>query len=360
MIRFFQMLSVIGVIGSLGIWAMYRHGIARLRPWWTILLSWLLCGAFVFCHVAINAVPRGLLRAMAWISGLWIGFFFYSLLLLPVFLLVWFVGKICHKPGAAPLAARLFLVFNVVFTGFGFWRTTHPVVRELTYKTDKAFPSSYKIVFVSDLHFGGLFGTNYGEALAQRINDQKPDLVLIGGDIVDRDLPFVKQEGSLKTLAGIHAKEGVYAVFGNHDRMAGTSAEERELIEAEGIPFLVDENKKINEVINVTGLDDYRMGNRYAEFAPESGKFNILLEHEPMRIQQAAAKGYELYFAGHTHAGQLFPIRLITKKMYDLDYGSQYFGQMLATVSSGYGLWGIPVRTGPMPEIVAVTVLPSP
>lgn len=345
------------MIGSLGLWAMYRQGVARLRPWWVILLSWLLCGTFVFCHVAINAVPGELLRALAWTSGLWVGFFFYSLLVLPLFLFVWLIGKTCHKPKAAPLAARLFLIFNVAFTAFGFWRATHPLVREMTYTTHKAFQSPYKIVFVSDLHFGGLFGTTYGEALAKRINEQKPDLVLIGGDIVDRDLPFVKREGSLKTLAAIKAKDGVYAVFGNHDRMAGTSTEEREILEAEGIPFLVDENKNVNGMVNVTGLDDFRMGNRYAEFTPEPGKFNILLEHEPMRIRQAAAKGYELYFAGHTHAGQLFPIRLITKKMYDLDYGSAYFQQMLTTVSSGYGLWGIPVRTGPMPEIVVVKII---
>lgn len=356
MIRFFQMLFIIGMIGSLGLWAMYRQGIAKLRPWWVLVLFWLMPGLFVLGNVGINLLPRALIRIVAWISGVWVGFFFYSILLLPVFLLIWLIGKICHKPKAAPLAARLFLAFNVAFTAFGFWRATHPVVRELTYQTDKALPGPYKIVFVSDLHFGGLFGMSYGEALAQHINDQKPDLVLIGGDIVDRDLPFVKREGSLKTLAAIKAKDGVFAVFGNHDRMAGTSAEERKLLEAEGIPFLVDENRKINEVVNLTGLDDYRMGNRYAQFAPEPGKFNILLEHEPMRIKEAAAKDYELYFAGHTHAGQLFPIRLITKKMYDLDYGSQYFEQMLTTVSSGYGLWGIPVRTGPMPEIVVVTV----
>jgi len=356
MIRFFQMLFIIGVAGSLGVWAMYRQGIAGLRPWWVLLLFCLLPGLFVLGNVGINLLPLPLIRIVAWSSGIWAGFFFYSILALPLFLLIWLVSKICHKPGAAVRAARLFLVFNVAFTAFGFWRATHPVVREMAYKTDKAFQSPYKIVFVSDLHFGGLFGTSYGEKLAEHINAQKPDLVLIGGDIVDRDLPFVKQEGSLKTLAAIKAKDGVYAVFGNHDRMAGTSTEEREILETEGIPFLVDENKDVNGIINVTGLDDFRLGNRYAGFTPEPGKFNILLEHEPMRIRQAAAKGYELYFAGHTHAGQLFPIRLITKKMYDLDYGSEYFQQMLTTVSSGYGLWGIPVRTGPMPEIVVVNV----
>ena len=74
---------------------------------------------------------------------------------------------------------------------------THPVVRQVTYTTDKPIPGPYKVVFVSDLHFGGLFGTEYGKELAARINGQQPDLILLGGDIVDGDLPFVQQEGSL-------------------------------------------------------------------------------------------------------------------------------------------------------------------
>ena len=304
MIRFFQMLFIIGMLGSLGLWAMYRLGIARLRPWWVLLLCCCMPGLFVLGNVGINLLPRPVIRLVAWFGGLWAGFFFYSLLLLPVFLLICLTGKACHKPKAAPRAARFILSFTIIFTAIGFWRATHPVVRELTYKTDKALAAPYKVVFVSDLHFGGLFGLDYGRQLAAKINAQQPDLVLIGGDIVDRDLFFVKQEGSLKALADIRAKDGVYAVFGNHDRMAGTSEEERKLIEAEGISFLVDENRKICENITLTGLDDFRMGNRYAEFAPEPGKFNILLEHEPMRIRQAAAKGYELYFAGHTHRSE--------------------------------------------------------
>lgn len=343
------------MIGSLGLWFMYRQGIAKLRPWWVLLLLWLMPALFVLGNIGINLLPRSLIRLVAWTSGVWAGFFFYSILVLPLFLLLWLVGKICHRPGMAFLAARLFLAFNAAFTAFGLWRATHPVVRELTYRTDKV-AGPYKIVFVSDLHFGGLFGMDYGENLAERINGQKPDLVLIGGDIVDRDLSFVKREGSLGTLGKIRARDGVYAVFGNHDRMSGTSQEERAILEGEGIRFLVDENQAINSWLNLTGLDDYRMGNRYAAFQSAPGKFNILLEHEPMRIRQAAAKGYELYFAGHTHAGQLFPIRLITQKMYDLDYGSRYFDQMLTTVTSGYGLWGIPVRTGPWPELVVVNV----
>ena len=39
-----------------------------------------------------------------------------------------------------------------------------------------------------------------------------------------------------------------------------------------------------------------------------------------------------------------------------MDYGSKYFGKMLAVVSDGYGFWGVPVRTGPAPEIVVLTV----
>ena len=118
----------------------------------------------------------------------------------------------------------------------------------------------------------------------------------------------------------------------------------------------MDENKSVNGWLSLTGMDDYLFGNRRAEYSPEPGKFNIFLEHEHRRIPEAASRGYDLYFAGHTHAGQMAPNRLITRKMYFLDYGSEEVENMLATVSSGYGLWGVPVRTGPKPEIVVVDI----
>ena len=58
-----------------------------------------------------------------------------------------------------------------------------------------------RIVFASDLHFGTLWGRRYGQKLVSRINAEDPDLVIFGGDLVDRSLSFVMREGSYGCLA---------------------------------------------------------------------------------------------------------------------------------------------------------------
>lgn len=356
---FFMTLLLVGLGGSAAMWALYRTGLSFLRPWWTLGLFLFLPLCFTVSNVYLHAFPRPVTRLLAWVGGLWMGLLYYAVLGAVLVLPGLLIGWLGHAPAFSLRVTRIVAGVVLLLAAGGCWWATHPVVRQVTYTTDKPVPGPYKVVFASDLHFGGLFGTEYGKELAARINGQKPDLILLGGDIVDGDLPFVQQEGSLDTLKELRARDGIYAVYGNHDKRMDTATIERSLLEKEGIRFLVDETKPVNAWLSLTGLDDYLFGDRRARFQLETGKCNILMEHEPRRLEKAAEEGYDLYFAGHTHAGQLLPNRLITRKMYPLDYGSRWFGTMLATTSSGYGLWGVPIRSGPRPEIVVVTIIPK-
>ncbi|WP_337383606.1 metallophosphoesterase [Acidaminococcus timonensis] len=356
---FFMTLLLVGLGGSAAMWALYRTGLSFLRPWWTLGFFLFLPLCFTVSNVYLHAFPRPVTRLLAWVGGLWMGLLYYAVLGAVLVLPGLLIGWLGHAPAFSLRVTRIVAGVVLLLAAGGCWWATHPVVRQVTYTTDKPVPGPYKVVFASDLHFGGLFGTEYGKELAARINGQKPDLILLGGDIVDGDLPFVQQEGSLDTLKELRARDGIYAVYGNHDKRMDTATIERSLLEKEGIRFLVDETKPVNAWLSLTGLDDYLFGDRRARFQPETGKCNILMEHEPRRLEKAAEEGYDLYFAGHTHAGQLLPNRLITRKMYPLDYGSRWFGTMLATTSSGYGLWGVPIRSGLRPEIVVVTIIPK-
>ena len=90
--------------------------------------------------------------------------------------------------------------------------------------------------------------------------------------------------------------------------------------------------------------------------AVDASSFNIAVDHEPLRMAPAARQGYDLYLAGHTHGGQFFPENVVTRRMYTLCYGVRRFGRLLAVVTSGYGFWGTPFRTGPRPEIVILHI----
>ena len=228
----------------------------------------------------------------------------------------------------------------------------------MTYDTGGRLQSPQKVVFVTDIHLGGLFGRSYAEELVRKVNAQKPDLVLFGGDLIDNKLIWILREKSYEPLAGIRSTYGIYAVRGNHDHYDGRVVAEQRLFESAGIRFLVNGAVSLPDRIRLVGLEDYRTMPQNPFLASLAGsdpqQVRILMEHQPQRFLEARDAGYDLYLCGHTHAGQQAPLNFITGRMYLLDYGARRFGSMLGVVSSGYGLWGSPVRVGNRPEIVVL------
>jgi predicted MPP superfamily phosphohydrolase len=82
----------------------------------------------------------------------------------------------------------------------------------------------------------------------------------------------------------------------------------------------------------------------------------IVLDHRPTEIEQLSETSADIVFSGHTHHGQLFPINLITKKVYELSYGNIKKEKTHFFVSSGIRLWGPPVRTVGKSEILIVNI----
>jgi predicted MPP superfamily phosphohydrolase len=80
----------------------------------------------------------------------------------------------------------------------------------------------------------------------------------------------------------------------------------------------------------------------------------ILLDHQPAHLEEASRAGVDLQLSGHTHAGQLFPLDLINRMVWELNWGYLRKGDTQYYVTSGVGTWGPPVRTGSRPEIVRI------
>jgi len=80
----------------------------------------------------------------------------------------------------------------------------------------------------------------------------------------------------------------------------------------------------------------------------------ILLDHNPARMGDALKNNIDLQLSGHTHNGQIFPLNLLVRKIYQLAYGYQKTGNTHYYVSSGLGLWGAPIRIGTQSEIVTI------
>lgn len=231
----------------------------------------------------------------------------------------------------------------------------------------------YRLLFLSDLHFGTTMDQEKLAEYCLRMEAEKPDLVILGGDIVDEATTLSQIREVFSVLGQMDVPYGVYYVYGNHDKgryspeCDFTPEQLAETIEECKITILEDETVQINGELTITGrrdLTDTRRS-RTVRKSPETlledvpqAAFHILADHQPRGMEENAEAGYDLMLSGHTHAGQMWPVGLITS-LFDgetVNYGQESFGDMELIVSSGIAGWGYPFRTGKHCEFVVVEV----
>ncbi len=95
-----------------------------------------------------------------------------------------------------------------------------------------------------------------------------------------------------------------------------------------------------------------------SELDINTDKPSILLHHSPDGIKYANEKGVDLYLAGHTHAGQLFPVNFLNELLFAYNKGLHDFNGTQIYVSHGAGTFGPPMRVGTRSEITLLTLVP--
>ena len=252
-----------------------------------------------------------------------------------------------------------------------------------------------KIVAVSDIHLGYGTGKHLISKYVKKINAQKPDIVLIVGDLIDNSIKPVKEKGLHKELDKIEAPFGIYMVPGNHEYISGISDCKR-LLSKTRIKLLQDSTVTIpfpntslpdslsgtyGGLIRIIGRDDRSNRNRKTLEAllqvthttctasstdqnHDASKANIekeivytiLIDHQPYDLAMADSPGIDLQIYGHTHHGQIWPISLLTEKIYEQSHGVRKWNNSHIYVSSGLSLWGPPFRIGTQSEIGVVEI----
>ncbi|MCI7540707.1 MAG: metallophosphoesterase [Veillonellaceae bacterium] len=370
---FYLVLGMLGTVVSLLLWRAACIGWPGLDVAGGaaafLVLPWL----FVVPHTLAARMPLPLVRMFGRVGGYVFFALYDGLVLLVPF------GVLCAVSLAPPLAAMrvpllrgcvwLEAAVLAVWMAVGIWKGHHHRVRRVTVETTKPIPRPFTVAFASDIHLGVSMGPAVARQFVRDMNALAPDLILFGGDIIDGDLDPVLREKSLQALAGMQAAWGTYAVLGNHDHYGFDVSREKALLEAAGIRVLSGEMREAASGVQVSGWLDalyhteaenrraLSAGQAAAETSATEQPFQIVIEHEPVRMEQAAHDGADLYFAGHTHAGQFWPNRLLVQRVFPFDYGTRFFGRMTAIVTSGYGAWGGQYRVGPAPEIVVVSVV---
>lgn len=272
---------------------------------------------------------------------------------------------ICRKfygCGLVPLA-----ITAVLFT-YGFWNMRHPVKTEYTVKTEKNI-GDYTIALLTDTHYGTIQDTDLLKEKIQEINSLKPDLVILGGDIVEEGTAKEKMREVFQCLGEMESTYGVYYVYGNHDSQpysanpAYTKTELESAILDSGIIILEDTCVEINGELILAGRADAAWGNASGRASPEEllkdadkEKYIIVADHQPVEAEENAAMGADLELSGHTHAGQMWPIGYFTELTGQLNYGEYQRDGCKVIVSSGFTGWGYPIRTQGHCEYVMVHI----
>jgi hypothetical protein len=316
-----------------------------------LFLLWMAC--FFVGFFVTERVPVKVATVFYEVGNTWLIAFLYLFI---IFLLS-DVAALCHllpktflKDNLAGLLSVVGIV-TLVLT-LGGIQYHHKNREELTIATDKAIEKPLTIVLASDLHIGY---HNRKAELARwvdLINAEQPDLVLIGGDIIDRSLRPVLEGNYAEEFRRIQAP--VYTVLGNHEYFSNVEQSERFFKDA-GIVLLKDSVAHFKGV-DVIGRND-RMARRRAtvkNLAANLHGFTILLDHQPYHLEEAEQAGINFQFSGHTHRGQVWPISWITDAVYEKSWGHHQRGNTQYYISSGLGIWGPKIRVGTRSEYLVL------
>jgi predicted MPP superfamily phosphohydrolase len=188
------------------------------------------------------------------------------------------------------------------------------------------------------------------------VNAEKPDLVLIAGDIIDMSMRPLVEENMAEELRRIEAP--VYACLGNHEYYSGEPEAQRFYQEA-GIHLLRDTSAVVGDLCLLGRDDRSNLGRKdVAAIVRDADmqKYTILLDHQPYHLERTERAGIDFQFSGHTHHGQVWPISWITDAIYECAFGPHQRGNTRYYVSSGIGIWGGKFRIGTRSEYVVATL----
>ena len=251
------------------------------------------------------------------------------------------------------------LVLPVLIVALG--AVNHRLLRVKEYRVEiprrSAAAQELTVVFMSDLHFRDLTSNRFLDELVEKVNRQNPDLILLGGDLLEGDRHGEDTTRYERVFHSLRARFGLLGASGNHEGFSHGGFDG--FIERAGVRLLQDEAVPVDEALLVAGLRDphREVGRPVGEVlaaAPRHDLPVILLAHQPLGFDAARAAGVDIQLSGHTHHGQLFPVNFITAWEYDLSWGHLERGGAHLFVTSGVQGWGPPVRTIGRSEILVL------
>jgi predicted MPP superfamily phosphohydrolase len=179
----------------------------------------------------------------------------------------------------------------------------------------------HAFAFAADLHAGSSMSMDALRDFCDQVNDSDAEFLILGGDVTDEMTSYEEMIETYRILSSVEIP--VYFVFGNHDRQPGadyvggrTYTDEQLMgaIEGAGIIVLADDYVQVAGDLVLLGREDISAGDARKDWSELSNPYSgalIVADHQPYDRDQLDAEVSALQLSGHTHAGQLWPLRFI-------------------------------------------------
>lgn len=345
--------------GNVYIFIRTLQSVSSLSLGWKLLISscyWLAALSLVISLFVRNVeLPASLSRVMFTIGSSWLVFTLYMVLAL----LVTDLARL-FLPALKSYGFGIALGFTVLLLAYGYLNYRHPDIHRMEITLDKPLPEQpVKVVAISDVHLGNGTRKPQLKEFVNMINAEQPDLILIGGDLIDNSLLPVYQQHMAEELNQLKAPMGIYMVPGNHEYISGLN-ECEQFLRGTPIRLLRDSIVTLPNGLQLIGRDD-RSNRRRAPLAQlmqkaDPTKPTLLIDHQPYEVAQKDSLGIDIQFSGHTHRGQVWPLSLLVDHLYEQSHGYRKWPHSHVYVSCGLSLWGPPFRIGTNSDMGVMTI----
>ncbi|MEJ2102948.1 MAG: metallophosphoesterase [Ignavibacteriaceae bacterium] len=350
------------------------HSLPWLKPFYVVVFIVAAYG-YVFAKLLYKFLPAIIYDIWLGIGAIWFAFFVYFILLLLGLDIIRLFNSFVHffpkyifndyeTTKKITAIVIIVLVSLIVFLGNLNKRDITITNLNITLPKGNGILNELNVVMASDLHLSTIDGERLLSKIIDKINSVNPDIVLFGGDIVDDKAEILKDRRIGESFKRLNPKYGVYSITGNHEFINDVESSVK-FMEEYGMKILRDEYEFIDSSFYLVGRDDVvkkqftgRERKKLNEIISSinSNYPKVLLDHTPVKLEQAENNGIDLQFSGHTHHGQIWPANIITNMIYEVSWGYLEKGKTKYYVSSGAGTWGPPVRTGSKSEIVNIKI----
>jgi len=335
----------------------------------------------IFAAIALSFIAAKMLEArhstvfsdiLNIIGGFWLAFLvygFFFFLLADMIGLILRLSHVLDQQNFQEYRKWSFIItvsLSVILITGGFINAIIPKVTEYDITINKKTEGvvNLRVAAVSDIHLGSIIRKRSMKKLSAILAEQKPDVLFLLGDIIDGEMGPVLRGDLLQYFTIPETNDGLYAITGNHEFIGGAKRT-IPYIESKGIRVLKDEMVILPGGIQLIGRLDRDSKRFYQkERMPldllmknvDKNRPVIVLDHQPVKLDEAVKNGVDLQLSGHTHNGQFWPLNYFTRAIYEVSYGYWKKGNTQFIVSSGFGIWGPRIRSASRSEIVVLNI----